>query len=390
MKRKTLLASALLALTLALTACGNGEQGATPVPQAEGILTASANSPSPTAVVSSPTPQPAQPATFRTAIQLPDISSVVERVKPAVVHIRVETVEVDFFLRPIPSQGTGTGIVISPDGRIVTNNHVVANAQDIRVTLPDGRVFPARVLGRDPLSDLAVIKIEASNLPTLSFADTTDLKVGDWTIAIGNALDLEGGPTVTVGVVSALGRQILTETGVTLFNLIQTDAAINPGNSGGPLLNLDGEVLGINTALAARGTGIGFAINAANARPIVDELVRQGRVIRPQLGIALEMVTPSLAQQLRLPVEEGALVTQVFPDTPAAQVGIRAGDVIISLNGQRISSRPSLQYHLSGSSGWVIPSPSCSGGARRSSPSPSLWLSDLRRSAPLHSWSSIC
>ena len=329
-------------LALVVVACG-GEQ--------EELATA-VSSPSPTPAEQSPvvsptaTPSPTPSPPVQGGLVLPNVSSIVEKVKPGVVAISVETLQVDFFLRPFPGEGAGTGIIVESDGFIVTNDHVIANARRVRVALTDGRSFPGVVVGRDPLSDLAVVKIEATGLSTLTIAPDPNLKVGDWVIAIGNALELEGGPTVTVGVVSTLGRQILTSQGVTLFDLIQTDAAINPGNSGGPLVNLNGKVVGINTAIASRGQGIGFSISSVNAGPIIGELMATGRVVRPQLGVQLRTINSDLARIHSLPVEEGAIITQVLPGTAAAKAGLRLGDIIVRLDEEEIDSRPKLQYLL--------------------------------------------
>ena len=329
-------------LALVVVACG-GEQ--------EELATA-VSSPSPTPAEQSPvvsptaTPSPTPSPPVQGGLVLPNVSSIVEKVKPGVVAISVETLQVDFFLRPFPGEGAGTGIIVESDGFIVTNDHVIANARRVRVALTDGRSFPGVVVGRDPLSDLAVVKIEATGLSTLTIAPDPNLKVGDLVIAIGNALELEGGPTVTVGVVSTLGRQILTSQGVTLFDLIQTDAAINPGNSGGPLVNLNGKVVGINTAIASRGQGIGFSISSVNAGPIIGELMATGRVVRPQLGVQLRTINSDLARIHSLPVEEGAIITQVLPGTAAAKAGLRLGDIIVRLDEEEIDSRPKLQYLL--------------------------------------------
>jgi len=209
------------------------------------------------------------------ATTLPAITDVVELVKPAVASIIVGTVGYNIFLQPVPQEQAGSGIIIDERGYIVTNNHVVEGAQSITVTIPDGRSFDATIVGTDPLIDLAVIKIDGDNLPTASFGDSSELEVGEWVVAIGNALDLPGGPTVTVGVISALGRTIQAQRGVTLYDVIQTDAAINPGNSGGPLVNLQGEVVGINTAkvTSIEVSGVGFAISSNTAKMVVQELI---------------------------------------------------------------------------------------------------------------------
>ncbi|MFH1485085.1 MAG: trypsin-like peptidase domain-containing protein, partial [Chloroflexota bacterium] len=222
------------------------------------------STPAAIATVAAPTPTPAPfntptmipPAKAAPAIaSLPSITDAVDTIRPAVVFITVRTLSLDFFLQPVPQQGAGTGVIFDAKGYILTNNHVVENARQIKVSLPDGRAFDAELVGRDPPTDLAILKIAADALPLARFGDSQKLRIGDWVVAIGNALALEGGPTVTVGVVSAMGRSIDGNTG-TLHDLIQTDAAINPGNSGGPLVNLKGEVVGINTAIIQGAEGI--------------------------------------------------------------------------------------------------------------------------------------
>lgn len=269
---------------------------------------------------------------------LPSIADIVEKVKPAVVAITTETL-FNIFLQPVPMQGAGTGMVFTPDGYILTNNHVIEEARKIMVTFPksdyfpNGASIPARLIGRDPRSDLAVIKVEGENLPTVTFGDSTKLRVGDWVIAIGNAQALPGGPTVSLGIVSALDRSIfIPEKKITLYGLIQTDAAINPGNSGGPLINLKGEVIGINTAIIAGAENIGFAIASATALPIKDELLRYGRVRWPWLGVSITTLTPTLASEIGTSATQGVLILQVRRGNPAERAGLRAGDVIIKLD----------------------------------------------------------
>jgi serine protease Do len=211
---------------------------------------------------------------FTADASLPDIMSVADQVTPAVVHIRTQTVATN-FRRSVNVEGTGTGVIITSNGLILTNDHVIDGARSITVTLEDGRSFEASVVGRDTSSDLAILRVNASGLPALTFADQSDLRVGQWVIAIGNALDLPGGPTVTVGVISALDRSIEEPNGVDLEDVVQTDAAINPGNSGGPLLNLSGEIVGINTVVSSQAEGIGFAVSSEVAERVVLGLVAQ-------------------------------------------------------------------------------------------------------------------
>jgi serine protease Do len=231
---------------------------------------------------------------------------------------------------------------------VVTNNHVVEGAEDIKVTLTDGRTFRGTLVGTDRFSDLAVVKIEGANLPTIVLGDSASLVVGEPVIAIGNPLWLEGGPTVTVGVVSALGRSMEDPGLPVLHNLIQTDAAINPGNSGGALVNLDGQVIGINTALVASAHGIGFAIASNTARPVLQALIKDGRIVRPSLGIDAVTVTPQVAYANDLGIDEGALVTHVAADGPAARAGVMEGDVISAVRGRRVRGVHELHAALAG------------------------------------------
>jgi serine protease Do len=285
-----------------------------------------------------PTPTPTNTLTPATPSALPPISDVVESVKPAVASIIVGTVGYNIFLQPVPQEQAGSGVIIEDSGYIVTNNHVVEGAESITVTIPDGRSFDATIVGTDPLSDLAVIEIDGDDLPTVSFGESSTLAVGEWVVAIGNALGLPGGPTVTVGVVSALGRSIQEQSGVTLYDVIQTDAAINPGNSGGPLVNLQGEVVGINTAkvTAVEVSGVGFAVSSNTARTVVQEIIEKGYVSRPYLGITIMTVTPSIARSYDLATNEGALITRLVTGSPADEAGLSPGDVIIRFDGQRI------------------------------------------------------
>ncbi len=273
---------------------------------------------------------------------LPSITEVVDKVKPSVVSILTETLAFDIFLQPVPSEGAGSGFIIDSRGYIATNNHVVERSTNILVVLPDGRQMPARIVGRDPLTDLAVVKIEAENLPALVFADTSKLKVGDWVIALGNALGLPGGPTVTQGIVSYMGRSIQEPNGATLNNLVQTDAAINPGNSGGPLVNLAGQVIGINTAIAGGAQNIGFAISPNDAQSIITTLITTGKIVRAWLGVGLISVTRNIQSRFNLGASRGALISTMAADSPADKAGLKQGDVIIDFNGTRIDDSDSL------------------------------------------------
>jgi len=241
------------------------------------------------------------------------------------------------------SGGAGTGFVISPDGIIATNNHVVAGATKISVAFSSGVTKPAKLVGRDASADLAVVRVDGTNLPALALGDSDAVKVGDEVVAIGNALALEGGLTVTRGIISGTDRNVDTQEGSTLVGMLQTDAAINFGNSGGPLLDVHGRVIGINTAIAdpTQAQNIGFAIPISRAKPIIADL-RAGR--KPAfLGVSTKNVTPALAQELGLKVQKGAYVSQITTSTPAAKVGIHVGDVILSIGGMTIGNSSDVQ-----------------------------------------------
>ncbi len=293
----------------------------------------------------SPAPAPATTG-GGSATGLPAIATVAAEASPAVVFIATREVSVDVFRRPVVEEGAGSGAIFDPRGYVVTNNHVIQGAQRIRVILPDGRRFEnVTVVGQDADTDLAVLKVEGQDLPSLRFGNSDQLRVGDWVVAIGNALGLEGGPTVTAGVVSALGRTI-QEGNIALDDLIQTDAAINRGNSGGPLVDLNGRIVGINTAVDTRGQAIGFAISGNTARPVIDQLVQYGRVTRGFLGVQIQTMTPALATQLRVQTQQGVLVVATGRGSPAAEAGLQPGDIITEFDGKTMKTVPQLQRVL--------------------------------------------
>ncbi len=249
--------------------------------------------------------------------------------------------------RPQIEHGLGSGVIISPDGYIITNNHVVDGAVDVRVTMHDRRVFPAKVVGTDPLTDLAVIKIKGSGFPSLPLGDSTELRPGQTVLAFGNPFGFRF--TVTRGIVSALNRPNPDTNRRKPGEFIQTDAAINPGNSGGPLVNAHGEVIGINTFLISDNgsfSGMGFAIPTQIVKPTVDALMRNGKVSHGYMGIGITDVTPENSKFFDLSKSEGALVSQVEPDSPAAKAGLKNGDVILGLDGKTVSDAGELQVEV--------------------------------------------
>ncbi|MGD9852848.1 MAG: Do family serine endopeptidase [Nitrospirales bacterium] len=233
-------------------------------------------------------------------------------------------------------QGTGSGVIVSQDGYIITNNHVVENGEDIQVTLSDKRNFTAKVIGTDPKTDLALLKIEAEGLPALSWGDSRDLQVGEMVMAIGNPFGLT--QTVTMGIVSAVGR---ANVGIVDYeDFIQTDAAINPGNSGGALINLKGELVGINTAIFSRSggyMGIGFAIPSNMAKAIQSSLIEHGKVVRGWLGVSIQDLTPDLQTQFQAPDTRGALISEVVKESPAEEGGLKRGDIIREYNSHEVT-----------------------------------------------------
>ena len=271
-----------------------------------------------------------------------DVRAVLAKAEPAVVTVRTRLVGQDSFAQPVAEQGTGTGVVVAADGVIVTNAHVVAGAQTITVQLADGRTLPGRVLGTAPGSDLAVLKIAATGLPVAELGDSAAVQVGDPVVAIGNALALPGGPTVTEGIVSALDRTISTDTGVRLEHVLQTDAAINPGNSGGPLLDRAGRVIGINSATSTSGQSIGFAIAIGPAEPVLRQLEQGQSIAQPYLGVETTTVTPQVQARYGLAADTGALVVSVQPGSPADTAGLQAGDVLTAVAGQPVTTSDGL------------------------------------------------
>ena len=302
-------------------------------------------SPSPAFAQATPgdKPPPTQaPAAVAEARKLSDaFVSVAERVSPSVVQIDVTARDESadqitrFFGKNQDSpvaRGTGSGVVFTTDGAILTNNHVIDHALTINVRLRDGRLLPAKLLGRDPATDLAVVKVDATGLTAAKFADSDGSRVGEWTIAIGSPFGL--GYTVTTGVLSAKGRGGLGMNQIEDY--LQTDASINPGNSGGPLCDLDGRVLGINTMIVGRGTGIGFAVPSNLARRAAEQILKTGRVQRSWIGVGIQDLTPELASAMKVDARAGVLVNSITDGGPASKANIKPGDIIGSVAGKKV------------------------------------------------------
>ncbi len=268
-----------------------------------------------------------------------------EKVDKSIVNIAsVRMVQGQLF-RLFPMEGVGSGVVIDNDGHVLTNNHVIDNAQRLKVTTIDGKTRNGTLVGNDDTTDLAVVRVDTvEGFTPAQLGDSDKLRVGQIVIAIGNPFALSGGPTVTSGIVSSLKRSIQFESGI--LEVIQTDAAINPGNSGGPLVNTDGEVVAINTAKMPYGQGIGFAIPINMAKSILEDLIQNGKVTRPWMGIAIVKLNRQLAQYYGLPITEGALVVGVEQDSPADYAGIRGGDIIEEVDNGKIYGPSELSAHI--------------------------------------------
>lgn len=343
-----------------------------------GYLAAQRNGPMPNAInpamASPPSPATAIATNATSAAASNFITDVVDKVGPAVVRINTsrttarQSQGVDSlrrFFGELPEgvtprngrqqteQGTGSGFIISGNGQIITNAHVVQGADKVSVTLKDGRVFQGKVMGLDTVTDVAVVKIEGDKLPSVSLGDSEKIKAGEWAIAIGNPLGLDN--TVTAGIVSATGRSS-SQIGDTTKRVkyIQTDAAINPGNSGGPLLNASGQVIGMNTAILKNAQGLGFAIPINQVQKISEQLVTKGKADHPFLGVQMLSLTPNVRKQVNedpnagftINVDKGALIGEVIPNSPAAQGGVKNNDIIVSVNNQAVASAAEVQSEV--------------------------------------------
>jgi S1-C subfamily serine protease len=302
---------------------------------------ATATAPPPTAKVETPQPTsaPVEPANALEA----QVEAVYTEAAPAVVNMTSRIITYDFFMQAIPQEGTGSGFIYDAEGHIVTNYHVVENAESVSVTLANGETYDATVVGQDPSTDLAVLVTGAKTLPAaIPLGDSGQLRVGQFVVALGNPFGLER--TLTVGVISSLGRIIQSPDGRFIGEAIQTDAAINPGNSGGPLLDLGGRIVGVNAQIVSpsqASAGIGFAIPANTVGRVVPQLIAKGRYPHPWLGVNILDLTPERVSVIRdagveIPVEEGILVLDVVADGPAARAGIKGGDRVVTIGNARI------------------------------------------------------
>ncbi len=275
---------------------------------------------------------------------LPSIADVVAKVKPSVVAINTSVPGYDPYTGSSTQTGAGSGWIIREDGIIVTNNHVLENADTITVTLDDGRAFQVdlKTVATDPLTDLAILRIDAKNLPAVAVGDSRQLRLGDWVVAIGNSLDL--GVSPSAGIIRSLRASVPVSAGQTLYNLIGTTAPINPGNSGGPLVNMAGEVVGITSAkISASGVeGMGYAISSQDAMPIIQQLIDTGYVVRPYLGVTLYAVDQFVVFRYRLAVDKGAFVVNVAAGSPADEAGLKDNDVITRFGNQEITNADEL------------------------------------------------
>jgi len=267
----------------------------------------------------------------------------VEKVSPSVVSVSTKRLMRYDLFNTFELKGAGSGIIINPEGYVLTNNHVIEDAGTVDVYLNDGKKYEGTVVGTDPDTDIAIIKIDGHNFYSGEFGNSDDIKPGQMVIAIGNSLGLSGGPTVTVGVISAVRRNIPSKQGI-LENMIQTDAAINPGNSGGPLIDSDGRIIAINNAIIPYAQGIGFAIPINIAKDVANELIFYGRVTRPWLGILGMDMNPTLASYYNLASDEGALIVRINEDSPAYHAGLQPGDIIVKIGQNPIKGMEDLRH----------------------------------------------
>lgn len=265
------------------------------------------------------------------------VLEVIEKVSKSVVNINTVRLLHDFYYQVHPIQGMGSGVIFDAQGYVLTNNHVIEGAEKIDVTLPSSEVLKGKRVGACVSDDIAIVKVDSKNLPTAEFGNSDELRVGQTVFAIGNPFGLQGEPTVTKGVISAVRRSIRSERGL-IENLVQTDASINPGNSGGPLVDVKGRIVAINTAIVPFAQGIGFAIPVNHAKRCANEIITHGKVMRPWLGVSGLTISPEIASQYSLPVDKGALVTEIWSESPAENAGMEKGDIIIGFGDKAIDS----------------------------------------------------
>jgi len=264
------------------------------------------------------------------------ILEVVEKVSKSVVNINTVRLLHDYYYQIHPVQGMGSGVIFDPTGYVLTNNHVIEGAQKIAVTLTSSEMLKGKRVGACVSDDIAILKVDAKDLPSIEFGNSDELRVGQTVFAIGNPFGLQGAPTVTKGVVSAVKRSIRSERGV-IEDLVQTDASINPGNSGGPLVDVKGRVVAINTAIVPFAQGIGFAIPVNHAKRCASEIIEHGKVMRPWLGVSGLTITGEVASYYNLPIDRGAIVSEVWADSPAEAAAMQKGDIIIGFGDKAIS-----------------------------------------------------
>lgn len=351
MQKKPVLILIFLMLTTLSCQLATAVSTVTPTP---------ASTPTPIVIVATPTPL-GDDVLAPVDVEEEIITNLYARVGPSVVHITARILTMNFFFGPQSSEGTGSGFVYDQEGHIVTNYHVIEGAESLEVTFSDDTSVTAEVVGIDPPNDLAVLKVDVppENLFPVELGDSTAVRVGQRAIAIGNPFGLDR--TLTTGVVSALGRPLQTDSDTYIYEVIQTDAAINPGNSGGPLLDSRGRLIGVNTAIRQGAEGIGFAVPVDTVKRVVPVLIADGRFPHPWLGFLGYDITPELAEALRLPVEEGILVAQLYRDGPAQEAGVQGatqqaivgnrrmllgGDVLTAVNDTPIASWNALQEYL--------------------------------------------
>lgn len=353
MIKKTILVLLTLCLVICTAACSDSDEDTTSSPS-NGVVVNESLTPSKSTPTSSPieTMPISSPASSSAAISAIDLSTaiadIVEKVQPAVVFISAEVETESFFFNSSSTQTkSGSGVIIRSDGYILTNNHVVEGAVTLEVTLPGfADIYEAEIIGTDPLTDLAVIKIDGDDFPTVQFGNASALRPGNLVIALGYPLALEHGTTITLGVVSNTERSFTLDE-ATFYDVIQTDAAINPGNSGGPLIDLNGNIVGINSVLAGMAQSIGFAVSSNTAEPVYEALIGDGhRVIRPWLGVHLQDVTPALAADADLPRQSGVAIARVEEGSPADQVGLQVRDVITEFEGMEVTEATQLIKEL--------------------------------------------